>query len=74
MVSRLNSAAEPPRRRQDKGSETAERSSVVALNGVDSLSLSVGPGSLLLFPLGFGSLGFFMFVFESHVSDMCLFR
>ena len=37
-------------------------------------SLSVGPGSLLLFSLGFGRLGFFMFVFESHVSDMCLFR
>ena len=39
-----------------------------------SLSLSAEPGSLLLFPLGFRHLGFFMFVFESHVSDMCLFR
>ena len=36
-------------------------------------SLCVGPGSHLLFPLGFVHLGFFMFVFESHVSDMCLF-
>ena len=71
-IPRLNSAAEPPRHRRDKGGEMAERSSVVALNGVDSLS--AGPGSLLLFPLGFGRLGFFfMFVFESHVSDMCLF-
>ena len=43
-------------------------------NGVDSLSLFAEPGSLLLFPLGFRRLGFFMFVFESHVSDMCLFR
>ena len=37
-------------------------------------SLSARPGSLLLFLLGFGRLSFFMFVFESHVSDMCLFR
>ena len=54
-ISRLNSAAEPPRRHRDKGGEMAERSSVVAMNGVDSLSLSLslstrpGPGSLLLF-------------------------
>ena len=72
-IPRLSSATEPPRHRRDKGGETAERSSAVALNG-DSLSLSAGPGSLLLFPLGFGRLGFFMFVFESHVSDMCLFH
>ena len=38
-----------------------------------SLSLSAEPGSFLHFPLGFGRLGFFMFVFESHMSDMCLF-
>ena len=52
-IPRLNSAAEPPRRRRDKGGEMAERSSVVAMNGMDSLSLSLsarpGPGSLLLF-------------------------
>ena len=41
MVSRLNSVVEPPRRRQDKGGETAERSSAMALNGMDSLSLSL---------------------------------
>ena len=74
MVSRLNSVVEPPRRRRDKGGETVERSSAMALNGMDSLSLSAEPGSLLHFPLGFGRLGFFMFVFESHVSDMCLFH
>ena len=39
-IPRLNSAAEPPRRRQDKGDKTPERSSAVALNGVDSLSAS----------------------------------
>ena len=60
MVSRLNSVTKPPRHRQDKGGEMAERSSAVALNGVDSLSLSVGSGSLLLFSLGFGRLGFFL--------------
>ena len=37
-IPRLNSVAEPPRRRQDKGDKTPERSSAVALNGVDSLS------------------------------------
>ena len=37
-IPRLNSAVEPPRRRRDKGDKTAERSSAVALNGVDSLS------------------------------------
>ena len=46
----------------------------MALNGVDSLSLSAGPSSLLFFPLGFGRLGYFRFVFKSHVSHMCLFR
>ena len=38
-IPRLNSAAEPQRRRQEKGGKTAKRSSAVALNGVDSLSL-----------------------------------
>ena len=37
-IPRLNSAAEPPRRRWDKGGKTPERSSTVALNGVDSFS------------------------------------
>ena len=37
-IPRLNSAAELPRRRRDKGDKTPERSSTVALNGVDSLS------------------------------------
>ena len=72
-IPRLNNAVEPPRRRRDKGGETVERSSAMALNGVDSLSLC-WLGSFLLFSLGFGCLSFFMFVFESHVSDMCLFR
>ena len=39
-IPRLNNVAEPPRYRRDKGGKTAERSSAVALNGVDSLSLS----------------------------------
>ena len=39
-IPRLNSAVEPPRCRQDNGGKTVERSSAVALNGVDSLSLS----------------------------------
>ena len=73
MVYRLNSAAEPPRHRRDKGGETVERSSAVALNGVDSLSLP----DLVIFSFfcwGLDDWVFFMFVFESHVSDMCLFR
>ena len=37
-IPRLNSAAELPRRRRDKGDKTPERSSTVALNDVDSLS------------------------------------
>ena len=37
-------------------------------------SLFAGLGSLPLFSLGFGRLSFFMFVFESHMRDMCLFR
>ena len=73
-IPRLNSAAEPPRRRRDKGGEMAERSSVVAMNGVDSLSLSLCQTWTWFsspLPLGFGCLGFFGFVFKSH---MCLFR
>ena len=46
-IPRLNNVAEPPRSRRDKGGETAGRSSAVALNGVDSLSLS--PPDLVLF-------------------------
>ena len=72
-IPRLNSATEPSRRRRDKGDKTAERSSVVALNGVDSLSLP----NLVLFSSFNWVLDvwvFFMFVFESHVSNMCLFR
>ena len=57
VVSRLNSAAEPPRRCQDKGGETAKRSSAVALNGVDSLSLR---WTWFSSPL---SVGFWMFGF-----------
>ena len=38
-IPRLNNVAEPPRCRRDKGGKTVERSSAVALNGVDSLSL-----------------------------------
>ena len=38
-IPRLNNAAEPPRRRRDKGGEMVERSSAMALNGMDSLSL-----------------------------------
>ena len=57
-IPRLNNAAEPPRHRRDKGGEMVERSSTVALNGIDSLSLSTGPGSLLLLPLGFGEFFF----------------
>ena len=71
--SKLNSAAIPPRCHRDKGGETAERSSAVALNGVDSLSLP----NLVLFSSFNWVLDvwvFFMFVFESHVSNMCLFR
>ena len=45
-IPRLNNAAEPPRHRRDKGGETAERSSAMALYDMDSLSLSAGPGSL----------------------------
>ena len=71
-MSRLNSAAEPLRHYRDKGGKTVERSSALALNGMDSLS--AGLGSLPLFSLGFGCLSFFMFVFESHMRDMCLFR
>ena len=37
-IPRLNSAAEPPRRCREKGDKTVERSSTMALNGVDSLS------------------------------------
>ena len=37
-IPRLNSVAEPPRRRRDKGDKTLEKSSTVALNSVDSLS------------------------------------
>ena len=37
-IPRLNSAAEPQRRCRDKGDKTVERSSTMALNGVDSLS------------------------------------
>ena len=73
-IPRLNSAVEPPRRRRDKGDKTAERSSAVALNGVDSLSAP----NLVLFSSFRWVLDiwvfFFMFVFESHVSHMCLFR
>ena len=57
----------------DKGGETVERSSAVALNGVDSLSLP----DLVIFSFfcwGLDDWVFFMFVFESHVSDMCLFH
>ena len=75
-IPRLNSAAEPPRHHRDKGGETAERSSVVAMNGVESLSLSLCRTWTWFsspLPLGFGCLGFFQFVFKSHVSDMCLF-
>ena len=71
-IHRLNSAAEPPRCCWDKGGETAERSSAVALNSVDSLSLL----DLVLFSSFCWVLdiwAFFMFVFESHVSDMCIF-
>ena len=39
-IPRLNSAAEPQRRCLDKGDKTVERSSTIALNGVDSLSAS----------------------------------
>uniref|UniRef100_A0A7N2QXF5 Serine-threonine/tyrosine-protein kinase catalytic domain-containing protein n=1 Tax=Quercus lobata TaxID=97700 RepID=A0A7N2QXF5_QUELO len=45
-IPRLNSAAEPPRHRRDKGGEMAERSSAMALNGVDSPS--AGPGFMAL--------------------------
>ena len=37
-IPRLNNAAEPPRRRRDKGDKTPERSSAVVLNSMDSLS------------------------------------
>ena len=71
-IPRLNSAAELPRRRRDKGDKMPERSSTVALNGVDSLSAL----DLLLFfsfrwvldVWVFFFFFFLMFVFESHVS------
>ena len=62
----MNSAAEPPRHRRDKGGETAKRSLVVALNNVDFLSLP----DLVLFSSFRWVLDvwvFFMFIFESHV-------
>ena len=59
-IPRLNSAAEPPRHRWDKGGETAERSLVVAMNGVESLSLSLPDLDLALFS---SSVGFWMFGF-----------
>ena len=66
-IPRLNSAAEPPRCRRDKGDKTPERSLAVALNGMDSLSAP----DLVLFSSFRWVLDvwvFFMFVFESHVS------
>ena len=72
-IPRLNSAVEPPRRCRDKDDKMAERSSVVALNAVDSLSAP----DLVLFSSFRWVLDiwvFFMFVFESHVGHMCLLR
>ena len=57
-IPRLNNVAEPPRYRRDKGGKTAERSSAVALNGVDSLSLCRTWFSSPLF-VGFWTFGFF---------------
>ena len=56
--SKLNSAAVPPRCHRDKGGETAERSSTVAMNGVESFSLSLPDLDLVLFS---SSVGFWMF-------------
>ena len=66
-IPRLNSAAEPPRCRRDKGDKTPERSLAVALNSMDSLSAP----DLVLFSSFRWVLDvwvFFMFIFESHVS------
>ena len=66
-IPRLNSAAEPPRCRRDKGDKTPERSLAVALNSMDSLSAP----DLVLFSSFRSVLDvwvFFMCVFESHVS------
>ena len=73
-IPRLNSATEPSRRHRDKGDKTAERSSVVALNGVNSLS---APDRVLFASFRWVLdvwVFFLMFVFESHISDMCFFR
>ena len=64
-IPRLNNAVEPPRRRRDKGDKTAERSSAVALNGVDSLS-AFWAGFLLVV------LNLLVSIWVAHISTLFL--
>ena len=68
-IPRFGTTKAPPGQEQQDGGEKL---------GIGSerrgFFLFAGLGSLPLFSLGFGRLSFFMFVFESHTRDVCLFR